>query len=266
MRGKYSAASNILSGIAGFVAVGVAGLILDRTSGLNGFMLLFTVGVVFGLLSVWAATFIPGGAPDPGAAKGRRDLLSTLADADFRRYLGGLALITLGTVPLASFLPLFMQEQVGLSAGNVVLLQMGTLLGTLTSSYLWGWAADRYGSKPVMLTGLVALVLLPIFWWTLPKEAALSLPLALLIAFAQGAANLGWGIGAGRLLFVSIVPTEKKMNYMAIYFAWAGIITGLSQLLGGAPSTFHRGSRESSSSSPWMPTHRSFWWPSSCHW
>lgn len=241
VRGKYSATSNILSGITGFVSVGVAGLVLDRTVGLNGFMLLFGVGAIFGLISVWASTFIPGGAPDPQAAAGRRDLWSALGDADFRRYLIGLALITLGTVPLASFLPLFMQEKVGLSAGSVVLLQMGTLLGTLVSSYLWGWAADRYGSKPIMLTGLTMLVLIPLLWWTIPKGVALSLPLALVIAFLQGMANLGWGIGAGRLLFVSIVPTAKKMDYMALYFAWAGITAALSQFVGGRALDFSAG-------------------------
>ncbi|MBX3001766.1 MAG: MFS transporter [Caldilineaceae bacterium] len=241
VRGKYSATSNILSGITGFVAVGIAGLVLDRTVGLDGFMLLFAVGTLFGLFSVWASTFIPGGAPDPQAAAGRRDLWAALGDADFRRYLIGLALITLGTVPLASFLPLFMQEQVGLSAGSVVLLQMGTLLGTLVSGYLWGWAADRYGSKPIMLTGLIMLVLIPLLWWTIPKGVALSLPLALIIAFLQGTANLGWGIGAGRLLFVSIVPTAKKRDYMALYFAWAGITAAFSQFVGGRALDFSQG-------------------------
>src|SRR5690606_36815605 len=136
--GKYSATSNILSGIVGFVAVGIAGLILDRTVGLTGFMILFAAGILFGFLSVWASTFMSGGAPEPAPEAGRRDLGTALRDGDLRRYLIGLALITLGTVPLTSFMPLFMQEAVGLSAGSVVLLQMGTLLGKLTSSYLWG--------------------------------------------------------------------------------------------------------------------------------
>jgi MFS family permease len=241
VRGKYSATSNILSGIAGFAAVGIAGLILDRTDGLTGFMILFVVGIFFGLLSVWASIFIPGGAPEPATVAGRRDLGTALGDSDFRRYLIGLALITLGTVPLASFLPLFMQEIVGLSAGSVVLLQMGTLLGTLTSSYLWGWAADRYGSKPIMLSGLTVLVILPLFWWTIPKGSPLSLPLALGISFLQGMANLGWGIGAGRLLFVSIVPPDKKMDYMALYFAWAGLTAAVSQFVGGRALDFFQG-------------------------
>lgn len=233
VRGKYSATSNIFTAFTGFVSVWIAGMVIGNASGLNGFMLLFAAGIVAGFVSVWACTFIPGGAPNPAEAAGERNLWAALRDADFRRYLLGLALITLGTVPLASFLPLYLQDLVGLDAGSVVFIQMGTLLGTLASSYLWGWAADRYGSKPVMLTGAALLVTTPIFWWLLPRQMAWSLYPALGMALLQGVANLGWGIGAARLLFVTIVPTEKKMDYMALYFFWAGITSGGSQLLGG---------------------------------
>jgi HEAT repeat protein len=44
---------------------------------------------------------------------------------------------------------------------------------------------------------------------------------------------MAWGIGAGRLLFVSVVPPEKKLEYMPLHYAWVGTIGGLSQLLGG---------------------------------
>lgn len=233
VRGKYSATSNIFTAFTGFVSVWIAGLVIGNTGGLNGFMLLFAAGIVAGFVSVWACTFIPGGAPNPAEAGGERNLWAALQDTDFRRYLLGLALITLGTVPLASFLPLYLQDFVGLDPSVVVFIQMGTLLGTLSSSYLWGWAADRYGSKPVMLTGAALLVVQPILWWLLPRQMGWSLYPALGMAFLQGVANLGWGIGAARLLFVTIVPTEKKMDYLALYFFWAGIVSGGSQLLGG---------------------------------
>ncbi len=234
VRGKYSATSNIFTAFTGFITVWIAGMVIGNTSGLNGFMLLFAAGIVVGFISVWAASFIPGGAPNPAEASGKRNLWAAVRDPDFRRYLIGLALITLGTVPLASFLPLYLQDLVGLDASAVVFIQMGTLLGTLASSYLWGWAADRYGSKPVMLTGAAMLVAQPILWWLLPRQMAWSLYPALGMAFLQGVGNLGWGIGAARLLFVSIVPNEKKMDYLAIYFFWAGITAGASQLLGGS--------------------------------
>ncbi len=236
VRGKYTANSTTATALVGVISVAVAGWVIDTFTGLSGFMALITAGVLFGLLSTWCGLFIPGGAPithDAAEPKPQRDLRGALRDPDFVRYLIGLALITLGTVPVASFLPLFLEEQIGLSSGGAVFVQMGSLLGTISSSFLWGWAADRYGGRPVMITGVISFVITPFFWWLMPRNMDISLYVALGIAFLQGLANLGWGIGATRLLFGSVVPKEKNMDYLAIWFAWAGITAGISQLIGG---------------------------------
>ena len=232
VRGKYSAMSNIFTALTGFVAVWVAGLVLEYFHNATGYMILFAAGALTGYLSVWASTFIPGGAAQPN--EGKRDLATAIHDPDNRRYLLGVGLVTLGTVPIAAFLPLFMEEYGGLTSATVVQLQMGNLLGMLLSSYLWGWAADRFGSKPVMQVGGWLLVLLPVLWWLIPRMSVVTLPIALCVAFLQGMAALGWGIGAGRLLYVSIVPPSMKMDYMAVYFAWVGVVSGMSQFIGGA--------------------------------
>lgn len=236
VRGKYTALENILSSVAAFMAVTSAGYVLGPSPDLSRFLILFGAGVVSGVISIWAFSHVPGGASTRGTRAEKtsyRDLSKPLHDANFWRYLIGSGLIAVATVPLTSFLPLFMKEQIGLSAGKVVWLETGTLLGGLVSSYLWGWAADRYGSKPVMLSGLVLLVFLPLCWWLMPRHHAWSLYLALGIAFLYGVSSLGWRIGSGRLLYVSVVPTEDKTAYMAIYAAWAGIVSGLSKLIGG---------------------------------
>jgi HEAT repeat protein/predicted MFS family arabinose efflux permease len=234
MRGKYSAISNVFVTLTGLVAVAVAGLVLDRTTGLSGYMLLIATGVLFGLVGLWAYSYVPGGAPVAAPAdKQPRALRAAIADPQFRSYLAGVALITLAITPMTSFLPLFMQEQVGLLDSQVVLLQNGTLAGGLLSVYIWGWAADRFGSMPVMLSGIAVRLVLPVAWLLMPRHSPLSLAVALAIAFFQGLAAMGWAIGSARLLFVSIVPPDKKADYMALYYAWIGVAGGLSQLAGG---------------------------------
>jgi MFS family permease len=234
VRGKYTATNNIFTTITGFVAVTAGGWVLEHMMGLNGFMVLLSTGVLFGWISVGFASLIPGGAPRlPVEGENQRDLGVALRDSKFIFYLLGVGLITLVTVPLGSFLPLFMREQVGLSDSAVVWLQTGSLAGTLISSYLWGWAADRYGSIPVTLYGLTLRVMLPILWMLMPRDDDSSLYIALSIAFLQGVADMGWGIGSGRLLYVSVVPPEKRSDYMALYYAFTGIVGGISQLFGG---------------------------------
>ena len=158
---------------------------------------------------------------------------AALRDGNYIRYLVGVALLTLATVPLGSFLPLFMREEVGLLPGNIVLLQIGTLTGGLAISFAWGWAVDRYGSKLVMLWGLLLRMTLSVLWMLMPRHSPISLYVALGIALFQGLADMGWGIGSARMLYVSIVPNAKRSDYMALYTAWTGIAGGISQLVGG---------------------------------
>lgn len=234
VRGKYAASNNIVTAVVGFLAVTAAGYALRRSEGLFAYMVLIGAGVVFGLVSVWLVSFVPGGAPESDAGQAdQRGFAEAIRNRDFMRYMQGVGLITLATTALTSFLPLYMQDEVGLTSGNIVLLQNGTLLGGLVSSYLWGWAADRYGSKPVTLSGVYLGIVAPILYWIMPRHSDASLYVALGIAVVHGALGLSWGIGSARLLFGDIVPPARKSGYMAIYYAGSSVATGISQLAGG---------------------------------
>ncbi|MCB0222536.1 MAG: MFS transporter [Anaerolineae bacterium] len=236
IQGKYSATNNLFTTLAGFLAVTLAGFVLDLTTGLTGYLVLIIIGVLCGAVAVWGVTKVPGGAPvevGRGVMASFRDTIAALGDKGLLFFLAGVGLITLATVPLTSFVPLFLQEEVGLSSGNVVLVQTGVLLGGLVSTYLWGWTSDRYGSRPIMLSGICLLALLPIFFMLMPRYSPVSLYVALGIAFLQGIADMGWVIGSTRSLFVSIVPPEKRSEYTALYFACVGVFGGTSQLLAG---------------------------------
>jgi HEAT repeat protein len=53
------------------------------------------------------------------------------------------------------------------------------------------------------------------------------------IAFVAGAATLGWQISWMRYLFVRAAPRERKSSYMAVYYAWFGLVSGCGPLLAG---------------------------------
>ncbi len=236
IRGKYAAYSGILVSVAGLMAVGIAGYLINLPLGLLQYSILFGVGVVFGFISVLLAARIPGGAPVTQKKSAQGDEISrssTLRDVNFMRYLVSVGLITLATSALFAFIPLFMQESVGLPPTNVVLLQTGVLIGSLLSSFFWGWLADRYGSKPIALTGLFLTLALPVSWFLMPRESPLSFPVAMGIALLQGIAVSGWAIGSGRLLFVSMVPVEHKTAYLSQYNASMGLLGGVGSILAG---------------------------------
>jgi sugar phosphate permease len=237
IRGKFTATANIIANIARLIAVSFAAYVVGLSANLERFMLLFGLGGIFGLGAVWAATRIPGGAPNPQVESKRPDfrgIAQSLRDRSFIAFLIGVGMLTLINLPIFSFVPLFMREEIGLTDSQVVWLQTGVLLASMGTGYLWGWASDRYGSKPVMLSGVIAKAILPIFWLVMPRGIPLSFLLAILISFWQGLAAQGWWIGHTRLLFVRIVPTQKKTAYMAVYYAWIGVVGGSSRLISGA--------------------------------
>jgi hypothetical protein len=234
VRGRFSAVSNIAANVSGAMALILAGIVIGVASGLERFTGLFAIGVLFGVASITCAFFIPGGAsiPNNGQARHFEEMVDTLLNRDFRLYLAGVGLIAVGSAPLL-FVPLFMIEQVGIAEGVVVLLSAFTLIGGLLSSYLWSWAADRWGSKPIMLLSLGAVTIMPVAWLLVPRHSPLSSAVAIGVAGLAGLATAGWSVGSVRLLLNSIVPTDRKTDYLSVNYAWAGLIGGAGPLLAG---------------------------------
>jgi len=236
IRGKFSAINSMSTTAASILVTAGAGYLIDRGTGLNRFMILIAMGAGLGLVSIWAFRHIPGGAPVPGDGAGARHLKEmgqTLQDREFVIFLLALGLVEIGGTAVIAFIPLFMKSQVGLSEGLVVLLSVGTYAGSLLSSFLWGWTADRYGSKPIMQSSQSLMLLLPLAWFMMPRGSQWSAPLALGIAFGAGIAILAWQISWARYLYVNATPAEKKTPYMAVFFAWFGLVSGFGPLLAG---------------------------------
>lgn len=244
IRGKYTAADSLSTNFGNILAIVLISIVLGASPDMNRFMILFALGGLFGLLSVWMAGRIPGGAPQKNRPRQRVSFsrrLLPLKDKQLFFYLIGASLIILMKDPINAFIPLYMNEKVGLDAGQSVFLQTGTMAGGLLSSFLWGWAADRYGSKPVILSGIAIYAVLPIFWLITPRASPLSLMIALMIAVFQGIALMGWTIGSTHLLFVNVVPAAERTEYMALHNTWVGIVSAVSQFIGGGILDLMRG-------------------------
>ncbi len=232
VRGKFEALTNTVSMVCLLGATTWAGYMLAGNAGLDEYLVVMGVGLLFAIPSVLCALPIPGGGPVTQALGGRvhiQHLAGALRDPNFLRYLIGTGLAALATTAWGTFVPLYLKEEGGLDAGTVVLLGNATLVGTLVSNYLWGWAADRYGSKPVLLLGLAATALLPLGWMLMPRGSeAWALGLA-----GYAGVSAGWGLGANRILYAGVMPPEKRVDYWAVFYAWSGITSGASPLAAG---------------------------------
>jgi len=235
MRGKFSAISSIVSILAQAGAVLLASKALDGVDGVGPFLSLFAVGAACGLVCAVCHALFPGGAPSEKTREllpFLRDAFSSMKDRNFALYNIGVITLVFAYAPMG-FAPLYFKEQTGIRESSIILLSFASLMGSMLSSYLWGWSSDRYGSKPVMIFGLIVLALRPLCFYFLPQKSAWSEPLAFASFFVWGMAVMAWAIGSGRYLLVTVVPLDKRTPWLTFYYAAQGVANGFGPLISG---------------------------------
>jgi len=235
VRGKYTGLSSVLSMVASTLAVLIAGWVIGSGTGLSRFLLLIGAGCLLGVLGVAAMAWVPGGRPRRAELPGAHasNILEALHDRNLVAYLGGLGAVTMGTLFLTSFLPLFVKERLGIASETVVMLDAAVMVGGGLSSLLWGVVSDRVGSRPVLMSSVALGLLIPLGWLLLPRRGAHVLVWCILLYGAYGVVNGGIAIATLRLLFNGVIPPGRSTAYNAIYYAWIGLTGGLAPLLAG---------------------------------
>ncbi|MCC7191851.1 MAG: MFS transporter [Phycisphaeraceae bacterium] len=237
IRGKYTAVQSILTVLAGTATTAAVGWMLASDAPLTRFQILFTIAAFFGFASTLFYSRVPDGEPQPNLEKehGRwGQILSASKDRRLWTFEIGTMWVTFGWLAMASFLPLFYRQQANLKANQIFFLDSIYLAAGLLSCFLWGWAADRYGGKPVMILNLMLMSIYPIGLLLLPLNSNLTFTLAVILIFVVGLVTPGWTIGYGRYFYVNLVPQENRTGYIAIHSAIVGLSSGIVPLATGA--------------------------------
>lgn len=145
IRGKFSAVNSISYTLAQMVAIALASRYIEGGSGATRYMLIIGVASLLGASSVLCYALVPGGAAQPSGGRLSAHLAGmglVWRDRGYMLFLGAVGVLTVALAML-SFVPLYMQEQVGLSTGSAMALSVASSAGAILSSYLWGWSADR---------------------------------------------------------------------------------------------------------------------------
>ncbi len=234
-RGKVYAVNGIIAGVTAMCTSLAASLVLRRMPGIAGYQWLILAGIAFSMVSIWCLRYIPGGGPAPAAARPRpllEDLLTPLRDSNFRRFLlaNGLFVLACGVFP---FLPLYLQSQFGLPPDRIMTMDMALRGGVLIASLFWGWSADRFGGRPVAITGILMVMVFPLALCIMPANfRLLALALGGIYCF-YGMAIQGYLVGMTRYLYADAVPAQGGAGYYAIHYSIAGVSTAVGPFLAG---------------------------------
>jgi MFS family permease len=141
----------------------------------------------------------------------RRAVVLARQNPNFRRLLGARAL-TAAVLGLAPFYVVYARTEVGVDPGMVGLYLSAQMAGGAISNLLWGWLADRYGNRAVIVGTAVAGGLAPV----LGLLVAWTTPLLFILVFAAlGATISGMRLGYSNFI-LEMAPVELRPTCVAL--------------------------------------------------
>jgi len=249
IRGRFFAKRNMILAIVGVGITLLAGKYLDlwKRSGtvmeLHGFLSLFLVAVICGILSLVFLKKIP----DLEKAKPEKEFYNfwklikiPFKDSNFLRFALFSTAWSFSVYITAPFFVVYMLKDLKMSYGLLALVNIVGDISTILALPFWGKLSDRFGSKPVLSLTTMATSLLPMLW-----VLTVSPHFVFIIMILQVNAGLFWSglnLNSNNLL-LKLSPKENNSIYLATFAALTGLTTAIAPILGGLLATKLRGTQ-----------------------
>ncbi|MHB8736036.1 MAG: MFS transporter [Terriglobales bacterium] len=214
------------------LAAAVAGFLLPRTS----WRMVFFVGVVPALLTLWIRRSVPETAPPPVTADPFRVRFRAAWSGRRHAVLALLAMNTCGMFAwwgLFTWLPAYLELPLAQGGrgfqllGTTQLLVLLNLCGMLPGYLVFGVLADRFGRKPTLVAYLAAAALL------VPVFAAARTPFGILVA-GGSVAFFGTGFFTGSGIIGSeLFPAAIRATALGLTYTGARGLSALAPVVIG---------------------------------
>jgi HEAT repeat protein len=213
-----------------------------------GYMILFGIGTLMGCLDVVLHTAIPE-PPMESVEKGTpfvRLILAPLKDRSFLRLslIGGA--FTFGALMVNPFGVVYCLEDLGMSWSFLVsFLSAVNLPFAVLGSFAWGWMAQRYGFRPVLIVTSILGVLNLMAWFLVsatpvtvyaPGVGTMQLKMYhLILPLMNVVGGFVWSGHALAMfnLLIGLSPSRGKAVYLASYATIVGVFSALGPFIAG---------------------------------
>ncbi len=241
LRGLYLSRDRTFVNGAGVAALAISGFFLFDHKNMAAYSIVFGISFIGGVISLYFLNRVPdppvaaglAGGTGP-AARPRVAWLSLLRDNAFVRLLLFSMAVQTFVASIATFVIVFVRDQVQLQDGVILWLTAGAaLLGTLAMQLL-RHRVDRFGSRPFL--GIVFLwwVLYFLAWFLLAMnwfaQPLLVAPALMLLAGFFGAI---YDLSLTRLLMNTVGDRPQSTQYFALHSVLISAMTGVSPILWG---------------------------------
>jgi len=236
LRGAYLSRDRTYISVASVAALALSGFILTDGDNMRAFAVVFGLSFVGGVISLFFLKWMPEPPADtpailPHSRSRWRDLLH---DGAFVRLLIFSAVVQLCVLSTATFVTVFVREEVGLPDGVILWLAAGAALVGIVALHLLRSRADRFGSRPFL--GIAFL------WWTVYYLAWFLLATALagsawliapLLLLAAGFFAAMYEMALTRLLMNTVGDRPDTTQYFALQSVLVSLVAGSAPILWG---------------------------------
>ncbi len=232
-RGRYFAMRTRLCSLMAFFAFIFGGVILHTFDALQltawGFVILFTLAMVARLVSVYHIYMMYSPPEHVVALESpfQRNIFRRIQGSAMARFSLFFAAMQFSVAVASPFFIVYMLRDLQLSY-----LQYTSIMATMIlSQYLtlprWGRVCDIFGNRVVILFCGSLIPLMPLLW-----IVSTNLWYLIFIQIIGGVIWAGFSLSSGNFIY-ELVPTKKRVTYMALHNVLTGIAVFVGALLGG---------------------------------
>ncbi|MDF2374792.1 MAG: MFS transporter [Verrucomicrobiales bacterium] len=233
-RGTFLTREAMMVNIASFFAFWLAAGLLGGDPAPWRFSVLFFFSAVCAAISLLFLRRIPPEPRvDPDQRPPRPGLSTMLSLRPFRKLLGMNVVWALANGGVLTFLVAWLKEEGIWTEKAILMLTSVTFIGALLNQMLISRGLDRFGSRPILIVGMIVWILL-LGLWTAIAGGVISphVPLVIGLMLILGLAGSMVNLSNLRLVMLS-VPDAGRSHYFAIFSVVSSLGLGLAPILWG---------------------------------
>ena len=242
IRGSYFGKRNMIASACGMVTLLAGGKFIamwaDRSSETDpyGFLILFSIGILMGLVSVWFVWQIPESESSKKAEGSSFQFSVFLVPLKNKNFLALILFVAawLFAIQIAGpFYGVFMIENLKMDFSTMAIFGTFATFATFFMMRIWGPLSDKLGNKPVIMVSTGVLAVVPFIWvLAIPENYYVPVLIAHLLS---GAFMAGAGLSQFNIL-IKLSPKEGRSVYLALFGVITSLVGACAPVIGGTLS------------------------------
>jgi MFS family permease len=231
IRGRYFAARNSVSQVAGIIAVLIGGWLLKGFPGHPGFIAVYTVGIITACVG-FVLVMIQYEPPAPEHAPG--SVLSSykeiLKDRNFMAFVRMVMFFNLAIVVASPFFAVHFIEVLQVPIDVLAYFTAGAAVTGILGNLFFGKLSEILGNRFIIRFSLLLLMIPTGLMLFIPQDNAL--PWVAAVILTQTFFMAGWNLAIFNTS-LSISPRNKRALYIGMYNSMNSLSAVLAPVLGG---------------------------------